>query len=45
MYDGDIHLRYVLFMEHVMLPIIMGHHMAKQIAYIYKYTICRTLHI
>ena len=23
-YVGDIHLRYVLFVEHVMLPIIMG---------------------
>ena len=23
-YVGDMHLRYVLFVEHVMLPIIMG---------------------
>ena len=43
-YVGDIHLRYVLFVEHVMLPIIMRHHMVKQISYIYK-IICRTLHI
>ena len=35
MYDGDNTLRYVLFVEHVMLPIIMGHHMVKQIGYIY----------
>ena len=35
MYDADIHLKYVLFVEHVMLPIVMGHHMVKQIAYIY----------
>jgi len=28
-YVGDIHLRYVLFVEHVMLPIVMGHHMVK----------------
>ena len=33
-YVGDIHLRYVLFVEHVMLPIIMGHHMVKQTSYI-----------
>ena len=29
MYDGDIHLRYILFVEPVILPITMGHYMVK----------------
>ena len=29
MYDEAIHLRYALFVGHVMLPITMGHYMAK----------------
>ena len=41
-YVGDMHLRYVLFVEHVMLPIIMGQlHGETDRIYIYIYrTLC-----
>ena len=44
MFDEDIHLKYVLSVELVVLPTFMRRHIMKQIPYTYN-SICRRLHI